>query len=149
MMTCIKRRAIAMAAVMALSGPFLATSNAAAENYDVSEVEYKNNGAYVACFSVNWMSQETGKHLGYREKCIANGSTAHFKLADTIGYEGSTDKPAEGDEVWGYFYIISGKSKGCRKDGTKFFYKAGAGTVKYKSGGTTFNNNRCKIASKP
>jgi hypothetical protein len=55
-----------------------------------------------------------------------------------------------GDEVWVTIEIEFGDKQSCRKDSTKFYYNGTeGGTVKYVTKGTTLNNNRCQIASRP
>ena len=57
---------------------------------------------------------------------------------------GSYNAIPEGAEVWIVVDIDSGETKSCRKD-TKKFYKANGQVLRFKIGGTTFNNNRCRF----
>ena len=51
----------------------------------------------------------------------------------------------EGDEVWITIPIVLGNTKSCQKDGHKLVYKKDVNkTMKFKSSGTTLNDNRCK-----
>lgn len=57
---------------------------------------------------------------------------------------GSKNAIPVGAEVWLVVDIDSGETKSCRKD-TKKFYKGNGQVLRYKIGGTTFNNNRCRF----
>ena len=51
----------------------------------------------------------------------------------------------EEDEVWIRAHILLGEKKNCHKDNHKLVYRKGVGkTMKFKTGGQTLTNNRCK-----
>lgn len=51
----------------------------------------------------------------------------------------------EENEVWIKARIIAGENKSCHKDNHKLVYRKGVGkTMKFKTGGQTLTNNRCK-----
>lgn len=116
-----------------------------ADGWKIKTVEYDNNGAYDASFEV------TFKRGNVKCKAFkAGGKPIDLSSDNTRFYEDNAceDGPQEGDEIWGKYNIEFGPSKSCRKDGAKFYYSADGGTLRYRSGGTTQNNNRCKISSK-
>jgi hypothetical protein len=51
----------------------------------------------------------------------------------------------EGDEVWIKIPITMGDNPSCHKDGHRLIYRKDVNkTMKFKSSGTTLNDNRCK-----
>jgi hypothetical protein len=79
--------------------------------------------------------------------CADAGRKETVRLENVSTYEGL--KIEEGDEVWAHIAISLGKTKNCRKDSKRLVYDPNGGTVTYKTGGTTLNNNRCRIQSTP
>lgn len=127
----------------------------AAEEYQVSDLQWTNHGAYLARVSVKWKSQATGKIGKTREGCllegggeqgdsyrVANGDSVvcHVHALDDKWYA-----LEPGDEVWLHVDIAMGDNKSCRKDDVRLIFNPKAHQKgKYRSGGTTLNNNRCK-----
>ncbi len=72
--------------------------------------------------------------------------------ADREAEEETAYVVAPGTEVWPVVVVNdaseAGNRRSCRKDGNKFYFHPDGGTLKVKSGGTTENNNRCKLVSK-
>lgn len=127
-----------------------------AEDYRVSDLEWKNNGAYVVHVGVRWKSQETGE----MHKTIRACKTAGPVSLPADSTEIAPNQRAEchlqhivnkglplsvGDEVWLHISIDSGDDKSCRKDDKRVFFDPNANLkATYSSGGTTTLNNRCK-----
>jgi hypothetical protein len=122
------------------------TGYAAAEKtcYKVSAMRYQNNGAYtVKRFLIMYKNNND-------EKKSTKG--IDFAIYPSQTYVATIDEdsgPPKGNEVWGKVQIESGETEGCRKDGTQFYFRKGGGTVGYKTAGSTYNNNRCQITSRP
>ncbi len=127
-----------------------------AKDWPINEMTYRNNGAYVAHFNVRY-NHQGNKCSVYLDGQAYTSSTDQNVTVDLTSDEfevhsgGSGCKGAipDGAEVWGKVFITAGEDKSCRKDGTKFIYIADSNnTASYRSGGTTGNNNRCKISDK-
>ncbi|NQY96870.1 MAG: hypothetical protein HRT82_06880 [Henriciella sp.] len=125
----------------------LGAATAAADKtcYGVAKMQYINKGGYtVSDFYVMYKDENGDKQEGYRHRSdLTVGETVLIDLTLISG------PPSVGDEVWGKLAIEGGDRNGCRKDGTKFYYDKSGGTISYKSGGTTLNNNRCKLNRRP
>jgi hypothetical protein len=77
----------------------------------------------------------------YSKQLSRSLAKAEYTCVDLASY----DVP-DGAEVWLSFQIVAGEKESCRKDNTKFFYKAGSQMVQFfLSEGTTLNDNRCKL----
>jgi hypothetical protein len=123
--------------------------SAAGQDYKISRITYDNNGAYKACVHVKWKTADGTKlQEDHRKSVCANaGRKETRRLENVVGKNGETIQA--GDEVWAEIDIKAGEIENCRKDGKTFFYDPAGGTVTYKTGGTTYNDNRCKIKSTP
>lgn len=145
---------------MALAVPIfgLALPTMAAE-VEARALKYTNQGAYTAQFYIRY-NLEDGKEClvrpkGFRPLSQSQGESVTFQLTDTMQtYTGakscltpSGDIPV-GTEVWGRVVITYGNKESCRKQ-KKVIYKVSGGTVKYRTKGTTRNNNRCRVSSWP
>ena len=139
-------KALCIASFFAVSSALAGAGTAAAEKtcYKITAMRYQNNGAYkVKRFLVMYKDENNKKQsMKGVEDPIYPSETRTVTIDKDSG-------PPQGNEVWGKFQIESGEAEGCRKDGTRFYYQADGGTVGYKSAGTTYNNNRCKITSRP
>lgn len=113
--------------------------------YEVDTIRYKNSGAYTVDNVYIMYKDKDGKTQSKR---------AVYDNIDT-GYMVSIDIDTEAPdlsqnlEVWAKIDILHGDNEGCRKDGTKFYYKEKSGTVTYETEGTTYNNNRCTLRNRP
>lgn len=120
--------------------------------YDVHLIQYQNNGLYDAYVWAK-VKNENGSKSEYAAKCWSgNGGIATdannlvragWKVTCSLYSDRHSDK-----EVWPVIKIVAGDTKSCRKDGfTLNNWNDGRNgkKVKYSTGGTTFNNNRCKF----
>ena len=127
---------------------------------NVKKLKYRNEGAYVARFYVRWTTPDGVTCGGYQDYSFYTSSTTKTVTVD-LGYDinmlnrfsdinkckarsdgfGNLKIP-EGSRVWGVVEIESGDRVSCK--GTKrTIYKNNGGELKYKTQGTTKNNNRC------
>jgi len=140
----------------------LTASPAEARQVAANSLLYKNNGTYSAYMVVEFKTVFEGEQVTCQVEPRAN-PLLESKEEATIDLTGTKWRSAkggkeaclnddltipEGTEVWGRIKILAGETHSCRKD-TKVIYRADGGTMKYRSGGTTFNNNRCKVSSWP
>jgi hypothetical protein len=128
---------------MLCAGPAAAQDTA----YLADTVSYHNKGAYKACFTVHWTDVNGRNYDGKGKKCAQTTSRQRWDLGKVVDTNGRSIK--DFSEVWIIISIVGGDTKTCRKDNKKIFYSTVGGTVKYKSSGTTLNDNRCKIDSLP
>lgn len=138
-------KAINLALLTALTGLTCIGSAAADKTcYSVSAMRYQNNGAYTVEKFYIMYKDENGEKQSKRgiKDSIYSGETRIVYLTDDFNLP-------HGAEVWGKVSIESGETEGCRKDGTKFYYHKTGGTVSYKTGGSTYNNNRCELKNRP
>jgi len=138
-------KALNLAVLTALAG-LTCIAPAAADKtcYNVSAMRYQNNGAYtVETFYIMYKDEDGDKQSkrGIKESTYPS-ETKIVYLSEDFNFP-------SGAEVWGKVAIESGETEGCRKDGTKFYYNKKGGTVSYKTGGTTYNNNRCELKNRP
>jgi len=126
---------------------------------DASQMKYTNEGGYTAQFYIRY-NLDDGSNCKVRPKGIED---VNLVKNDTVTYD-LTDKMMvkdggqaciddfgyieRGREVWGYVEIAYGTNEGCKKD-KKVILRPRGGTIKYKTKGTTLNNNRCKVSSWP
>jgi|GEM_PF-2555026 len=142
------------AAAAGLIGFVLMAGAAQADEYRISKMNYKNNGDYSAYLMIRY--NNNGSPCGvYSWGTEKTGAKQQMDLTDeSFGvYQGDIKNcggpiPA-GKEVWGKVMVVGGRDRSCRKDGTKFIYDPDSITrVVYRSGGTSQNNNRCKISDR-
>jgi hypothetical protein len=125
----------------------------------VDKIKYSNHGAYsVAGLTLMYVKPNGNKFdFGYSyypalNQEIGNGASLSVDLNHFNGKSGegsvlgqSYPPLKEGDEVWVSIPIVMGNNKTCHKDGHKLVYKKDVNTtMKFKSSGTTLNDNRCK-----
>ncbi len=139
-----------------------------AVDYEVSELVYANNGAYKARFYVRYDLDNRHCHMKMQDQTftdnapinmISNKVTVDLTKADeflasgknhTADSKGYCEGKAipEGTEVWGVVKIVSGDTESCKKD-FNLLYAPNGGWIKYKTKGTTLNNNRCQVETLP
>ncbi len=126
-----------------------------AKDYPVNKMEYRNNGAYEAIFTVRYIHEGESCAIYLRSENKTGDDRSRYDLTlDEFGvYRGDPDACSgpipEGTEVWGKVWIVAGEGKSCRKDGTRFIYDSDSdNTASYRTGGTTRHNNRCKISDR-
>jgi len=159
--------AVLASAILGIGFAVPAYASAASAN----TISYKNNGTYAAEFYIEYNHQYDGKSVRCRLKerndqalllgegqvynlrkelwQVVKGSTKTclIEVYDAAAKAKTFDIPV-GVEVWGVVRIQAGQTKSCRKD-KRIIYQKNGGTVRYRTGGTTFNNNRCKVSSWP
>lgn len=113
-------------------------------DHNVDQLKYKNSSAsYVASPFLKWKSESDGKKYTY-DPNVNVSSTGSYTFDIT---KMKAPKPDIGDEVWLVVQITAGDKVTCRKKNAKFYYAKGGGTATFRTGGTTLNNNRCKISN--
>lgn len=125
----------------------------------VDKIKYSNHGGYnVAGLTLMYVKPNGNKFdFGYPyypalNHEIGNGASLSVDLNHFNGKSGegsvtgvSYPPLKEGDEVWISIPIEMGNHKTCHKDGYKLVYRKDVNkTMKFKSSGTTLNDNRCK-----
>lgn len=127
----------------------------------VDSLKYSNKGAYDAEMGVDaYVGPDHGNRWGFpglHEKNYVNsGRTKTIDLEEYQNYCkhmnyvncDSWMNLHAGQEVWLAIGIEMGDDVSCRKDTHKLYYKPGVGkTAHFKTGGTTLNNNRCKVVT--
>lgn len=157
-------------AILAVAGPAMAKD---AQKYAVNKIKYMNRGIYDAKLVVRFTIKDKAgedvlcKMTAKQENSafiIKAGRDHTFQLGDIYGFHLKNDNPAGcdknrkkfsdngivpiGSEVWAFVNIISGEKENCEKKHTKkFYYHPKGGTLVYKTKGTTYNNNRCRVQS--
>lgn len=140
----------------------LGVSSAHAKTVEASSLQYKNNGAYSAEFYVEYNREYEGETVTcqlYRKNSgmVETGKSTSIDIRRSdLEIEKGSRKACLTDsgtiplktEVWGRVKIEFGENQKCRKD-TKIVVTRSGGEVKYRTGGTTYNNNRCKVSSWP
>jgi len=134
-----------------------------ADDWAVSKIKYKHEGAYWSYFTFAAQDRE-----GKTRECNAknqnangleNGDSITLRIDNSdestnMNWKWENCAREKGSEVWGIVYIDhSGgvatgkllKRKSCRKDHARYFYHPHSGVVVVKTKGTTENNNRCRI----
>lgn len=145
-------RRVSLALVLAVLVP--ARAVIAVEEYQVSELRWNHHGAYLARAKLKWKSQKDGEIHKAADGCtVPDPQDASDPSIAQVGQHVTcvlSDFPkwmtlAPGDEVWMHIDIIGGENKSCRKDDVRLIYDPNSALQgQYSSGGTTFNNNRCK-----
>jgi hypothetical protein len=132
---------------------------AVAKEVEAAAMKYTNDGAYTAQFYIRYNLDDGTKcrvrPKGFGSANIYSAGSVTYQLTDTmLVFDGGDaclnsggDIP-EGLQVWGRVEISNGTNESCKKD-KKVIYKLSGGTVKYKTKGTTLNNNRCRVSSWP
>ncbi len=125
----------------------------------VDKIKYSNHGGYaVAGLTLMYVKPNGNEYdFGWSyypalNKEIDTGQSLSVDLNHFNGKSGegsvlgvSYPPLKDGDEVWISIPIESGNKKSCHKDGHKLVYKKDVNkTMKFKSSGTTLNDNRCK-----
>ena len=145
---------------MILATPLLGLAGPAfAAEVEASAMKYTNDGAYTAQFYVRYNLGDGTKcrvrPKGFSPSNIYNSGSVTYALTDTmLLFDGdascltSSGEIPEGLQVWGRVEISNGTTESCKKD-KKVIFRVSGGTIKYKTKGTTLNNNRCRISSWP
>lgn len=139
-------------------GSVLFAGAAQAETVAASTMRYKNNAEYQANFYVRY-NINNGQKCAVFPKGLSNsilaGRWVRVALTDEMRqYDGPANCLERGlyiptgTEVWGKVNILTGDSKSCRKS-KKVVFKYTGGEIKYSTGGTTLQNNRCKVRKWP
>lgn len=121
-------------------------------------LKYSNDGAYAARFYIQY-KLEDGKACWVKPKSmtayVGPDSWIQYGLDDNmqifLGPKRCLDASGgipNGIEVWGRVQIDLGSAQSCRKD-KRVIYQSSGGLMSYKTKGTTFNNNRCRVSSWP
>ncbi|MEZ5582360.1 MAG: hypothetical protein R3F37_05965 [Candidatus Competibacteraceae bacterium] len=151
----------------------LIAGTAMAEDITVSEMTYKNNGAYNAFFNVRYNLDDgknctvylpgqafTGEALTAKQIEAKYGvivgpgikkndqvkvdlTSSDFKVFKGPNRCTTNGKIPDGMRVWGKIDIDGGDEKSCKKS-ANLIPGSGGKTVAYRSSGTTLNNNSCK-----
>ena len=122
-------------------------------------MKYTNDGAYTAQFYVRYNLEDGTKcrvrPKGFSPANVYNSGSVTYQLTDTmLIFDGndscltSSGGIPQGVQVWGRVEISHGTKESCKKD-KKVIFKTSGGVVKYKTKGTTLNNNRCQVSSWP
>lgn len=149
---------ICFASLLVLTGLVF---SATAETLAVKQMEFKNNGGYVAVPIVGYRLAQGDRCYVFdkrHKKLTKNNSVTlnlwnnnNFVLESTSGKENTQCSDGEipsGVEVWGAFFISAGENSQCRKD-KKLKLTGYGGKIRYRVGGTTQNGNRCKVSEWP
>mgnify|MGYP001804345237 CR=1 FL=1 len=129
-----------------------------ASEVTANTMKYSNDGAYVARFYIQYKLDD-GKACWVKPKSmsayVGPGSWIKYGLDDNMQVFLGPDRCLDtgggipnGIEVWGRVQIDSGSSDNCRKD-KRVIYQSSGGLISYKTKGTTFNKNRCRVSSWP
>src|SRR5690606_15126897 len=128
----LRKRSLLTSVSAALALTVSMSASHAAEEYHVSDLQWKNNGAYLARVSVKWKSQATGNIGTTREGCqsndgamqadsykVASGNVVvcHLHMLADKWYSLEND-----DEVWLQIDIAAGDNKSCRKDDVRLLF---------------------------
>ena len=151
-------RSLALACAIALSAAVSAPP-ASAEN--VKTMTYRNEGGYQARFYVRWTTPNGVTCAGYKSldytsstaKTVSFNLGGFFQKLNQLSQNEACKKYTtwtgdiwikEGSRVWGVVEIKYGQTKSCKKTKEVYFFdKQTSGHIKYKTQGTTKNNNRC------
>ena len=139
-----------------LSSMFIAGSATADGNYRTLKIEYKNHGAYLAEIQPVWETAAGDRYFGDSSSLITTQNNHTVNFSNVKDRNGSGTRPQAGDEIWLRVKIVDDKvelgksdNESCRKDNTKFYYSDDGGELVVKTGGTTHNDNRCKLVTLP
>lgn len=135
------------ACLLTVAAHALAAAASAQTYYIVRNIEYRNRGVYDAVPNIHWINKD-GEQKNTRQH-VSVGTGELFKRELFRVETWPDEKIPVGAPVWLEIEIILGEVKNCRKDGKEFLYHPDGGVVRYKTDGTTLNNNRCQIASLP
>ena len=142
-----KIQSLAIIAALALNAmPQTATAEEPAK---VGFIQFYNRGSYtIDNVWIKWKDGGETKQHRFTQN-IAGGASlgsACYDLSLIKASDGATIP--DGAEVWLSAAIGTGETKSCRKD-TKKYYNAGSTKIlKYRMGGQTYTNNRCKLGYK-
>lgn len=151
-------RAVIKALIFA--GPVLGlVAPSFAAEVEATAMKYTNDGAYTAQFYIRYNLDDGTKcrvrPKGFSPSNVYTEGSVTYQLTDTMQiFDGDTSCLTssggipEGEQVWGRVEISHGSNESCKKD-KKVIYKVSGGTIKYKTKGTTLNNNRCRVSSWP
>ena len=126
---------------------------------EASVMRYDNAGAYTAQFFIKYKLDDGTtckvKPDSNVSKVVKPGGWAKYDLSDKMtvkdGGRACLDNefniPLE-RQVWGFVDISEGEGKSCKKD-KRVMYRTTGGLIKYKTKGTTLNNNHCQVTSWP
>lgn len=164
---------LAVLAVLTVAPPAMADSITAKDrhNFAVSKIEYSNKGGYNAKVEIRFKiknnagtSYTCGMTIRSAKTTVRRGERQTFDLGTESNYKFRNDNPKacsklrddktldglipRGSEVWVRINIVAGEKKSCRgKNNLKFFYHPQGGKAVFKTGGSTFNLNRCLLKS--
>ena len=151
-------RRLGVILVASMSAHFTVTPVATAETRNVSHMKFKNNGAYAGTPLVVYKIGENKKCFVFHngKKTLHSGKSVTLKLGNNQKYVtefGSHPDCRDGEipdgvETWGALNVSTAGKLICRKSKTLKLKNYG-GTVVYRFGGTTQNNNRCKVSKWP
>ena len=131
---------------------------AQAETVTVSKMTYSNNGAYNANFLVRYNLDDgtnctvraprasfTGTNASYdtKKKVNVDLTAMDFDVSSSPGRCLIDGAIPDGIRVWGKVEISAGDNVSCKKS-IVLVKGSGGATMNYHTGGTTFNDNRCK-----
>ena len=136
----------------------LGALSASAETVTISEMTYKNNGAYTASFYVRY-NLDDGSNCavalyGNKDTGLMTNLTQNNKVqvdltkSNFLTFKGPAEclndgAIPDGIRVWGKIQIDGGDVVSCKKSIVLIKGKNGQ-RMDYHSGGTSLNNNRCK-----
>lgn len=135
--------------IAALALLILNSAPSLAEDRNVSTVLYYNNGGYtVKSLKLHWIGEDSQEqHKKFTgDLTLGQGFCYDIKSANK---QDDVSIP-DGAEIWLSYNISAGDRKSCRKDDSKITYSSRSLKEQYYlSGGTTLNNNRCKMKKPP
>ena len=153
------QRAFVMGIFIVSSSLLVFPDVAISEN--IKSMTYRNEGGYQARFYVRWTTPAGVTCAGYKSldytsstaKTVSFHLGGFFQKLNQLSQNDACKKYvqwsgeiriAEGSRVWGVVDIKSGQMKSCKGTKAVYFYdKLTSGDIKYKTRGTTQNNNRC------
>ena len=147
--------------VLTFAGAIIAPSMVSfghASEVTANTMKYRNDGAYVSRFYIQYKLDD-GKACWVKPKSmsayVGPDGWIQYGLDDKMqvfyGPSSCVDIGGgipNGVEVWGRVQIESGSSENCRKS-KRVIYQSSGGLISYKTKGTTFKNNRCRVTSWP
>lgn len=115
-------------------------------DHPVQYLHLQNNGSYtISDIELKWITPEGEK----KSNTFTNDLQKSRGFCLDLKKFGDVD---EGSEVWLKAYIALGDKESCRKDNPRIYDASLGGNIAdktqlYKMGGTTLNNNSCKLSS--